>query len=54
MFYDQNRITTAFQSFEGIDEYTAIAGMKADFDAYTEGEVRRDDVTMMAIAPRLA
>lgn len=31
-----------------------LESVKADFDAYTEGEVRRDDVTMVAIAPRLA
>ncbi len=31
-----------------------LAGVKGEFDAYTGGEVRRDDVTMVAIAPRLA
>jgi serine phosphatase RsbU (regulator of sigma subunit) len=32
----------------------AIEGMKVAFDTYAQGEVRRDDVTMVAIAPRLA
>jgi hypothetical protein len=30
-----------------------LQGVKAEFDAYTEGEVRRDDLAMVAIAPRL-
>jgi len=32
----------------------AVEGIKAEFDSYAQGEVRRDDVTMVAIAPRLA
>jgi serine phosphatase RsbU (regulator of sigma subunit) len=30
-----------------------LAGLKAEFDSYTQGEPRRDDVTMIAVAPRL-
>jgi serine phosphatase RsbU (regulator of sigma subunit) len=31
-----------------------LAGVKADFDSYTKQELRRDDATIVAIAPRLA
>ena len=30
MLDDQNRIATAFQDFEGFDEYAVVPGMKAD------------------------
>jgi len=31
-----------------------LEAVKAEFNAYEEGEARRDDVTMIAIAPNLA
>ena len=31
-----------------------LAGVKAEFEAYAEREPRRDDATILALAPRLA
>jgi sigma-B regulation protein RsbU (phosphoserine phosphatase) len=49
--YERLRRSLARQRAERLEG--VLEGVKAEFDACTEGQVRRDDLTMVAIAPRL-